>query len=188
MGRPVRGDIPIGLAGIATAGRLSGGGTATATRFLVGLGDGVALGDGLRLGDAVGPEVGSALADGDTAALDDVEGTAATVGDCATDGTVVGSSVGSAVGRATADEDDATGADDEESDGDPDGLAVQATKAPAQARAPTSSNGRLTRTGYDGDYGPTGNGSSIGTAIVSYPLPSGVAICVRHSMDPANGA
>ena len=179
MGRPVRGDIPIGLAGIATAGRLSGGGTATATRFLVGLGDGVALGDGLRLGDAVGPEVGSALADGDTAALDDVEGTA---------GTVVGSSVGSAVGRATADEDDATGADDEESDGDPDGLAVQATTAPAQARAPTSSNGRLTRTGYDGDYGPTGNGSSIGTAIVSYPLPSGVAICVRHSMVPANGA
>lgn len=127
------------------------------TRFLVGLGEGVALGDGLRLCDAVGLGEGSALAEGDTAALEGAEGTAAMLGDPATDGTLVDS----VVGCATAGEDDATGAglDDEESDGDPDGLAVQATRTPAQARAPTSSNRRLTQTGYDADYGPTGNGS-----------------------------
>ena len=56
MGRPVSGDMPIGLAGSATAGRLSGAGTASAGRFRLGLGLGLGSSVGVALAFGVASE------------------------------------------------------------------------------------------------------------------------------------
>jgi hypothetical protein len=81
MARPVSGDMPIGFAGSATAGRLSGAGTGVG--FLrVGLGLGV--GDGEGDADSVGSAEGAAEAEPgsvDGVALgDDANGSADGVG------------------------------------------------------------------------------------------------------------
>jgi hypothetical protein len=77
MARPVSGDMPIGFAGSATAGRLSGAGTGVG--FLrVGLGVGV--GDGEGDADSVGAaEAEPGLVDGG-ALGDDVDDSADGVG------------------------------------------------------------------------------------------------------------
>ena len=144
----------MGLAGMGTAGRSSGGGIATTTRFLVGLGEGDALGDALRLDVAVGLAAVASLAAGDPAALPDRDVSAEGVGASVMDGAAVGPAVGCAP-SGDADDDVDAGIDDRELDGAPDGVAEQATITPAQARAPTSSIGRRTPTGYVVASGPS---------------------------------
>lgn len=128
MGRPVSGDMPIGFAGSATAGRLSGAGT-TPGFPRVGLGEGVASTDSEGVGEAVGEGEPVIVGDGEPEAAGDDAGLGV--------GAAEVTGAGITLGTLAADE-----------GGEPDGVAVHPASTPAQTRALRAITGRVTRSGY----------------------------------------
>lgn len=106
MGLPVSGDMPIGFAGRATAGRLSGAGT-TVGCLRVGLGDGVAEGvavsEGATVGDGEADATGVLDARGEGDADSDDDGVLDGDGpdDCVGPGALAVEPVGDAVHPAS---------------------------------------------------------------------------------------
>lgn len=132
MGLPVSGDMPIGFAGRATAGRLSGAGT-TVGFLRVGLGEGVVDGDPEAGAEVGGAAVGDDEADG--AGVLDARGEGdADDGD---DGAVDGDGPDDCVGEGAT----------PVGEGEPVGDAVHPASTPAQTRRLRAIVERLTSSG-----------------------------------------
>lgn len=128
MGRPVSGDMPIGFAGSATAGRLSGAGM-TFGFLRVGLGEGVASAGSEGDADGVGSAKG--VAEGEA---EDADGAVVLGVDAVGDGEGPEACVG-------------LGAPVVADGGEPTGVVVHPARTPAHSRALRAVTVRLTTSG-----------------------------------------